>query len=298
MNSLPGLINNLNQRADRLEAKLDRALDLFSRIMGNNPDEPNLRVDLDMGERLYTIDLVADIEDLNMYDSILDQLNNSGDALGYAFKKGPITKKDKDSPPAALTIVCKCYNRNPGRNLGDNGNGNMNGRANATDNTKIKDINCKVFYRFNVNPDGTVYLTPKNQAHCHPPNTGPKAELTDQMKLEISRLSKNHKVSSVRDHLETTFGLRISYSAVYNEFRRQFPRLGPLDCQYFLDFLVKNNAYCEKEINENKNLCKLLFVTAKMKSNFAKFGDIVILARCNLQYKYILNPSRHLFRSR
>ena len=104
-----------------------------------------------------------------------------------------------------------------------------------------------------------------------------KVELTDAMKLEISRFTKKDKVSAIKEHIETTFSCRISYSSIYNEFRRQNPRFGPMDCKNFLDFLDRNQALKEYETSENKDLCKLLFVTEKMKANFSKFGDILIL---------------------
>ena len=116
--------------------------------MGDNPDQPSLRIESNMNERQYLADFLSDIEELNSYDSILDQLNQSGDLLGFSFKKEPMTKRKKDKPPTALTIVCKCYNRNPGRSANSD---------TSCENGFIKDINCKVFYRFNVNPDGSVY---------------------------------------------------------------------------------------------------------------------------------------------
>jgi len=43
-------------------------------------------------------------------------------------------------------------------------------------------------------------------------------------------------------------------------------------------FRQKCSFIYEFEVNENKNLSKLLlFVTEKMKANFSKFGDILIL---------------------
>jgi len=88
------------------------------------------------------------------------------------------------------------------------------------------------------------------------------------MKLEISRFTKKDKVSAIKEHLESIFSCRISYSSTYNEFRRQNPRFGPLYCQNFMDFLVRNAALYEFEANENKNLSKLLFGTEKMEANF------------------------------
>ena len=177
-------MNNSNSRIESLEEKMDKVLSLFQKVLGNNVEDPNVRV---VDESQFSIDLLADIEELNTYENILDQLNQSGDALGYSFKKGPMTK-EKGKPASALTIVCKYYNRNPTRTTNNEG---------INSNSQIKDVNCKSFYRFNVSSDGSVYRTTYNQIHNHGPNTSVKVELIDAMKLEISRFTKKDKVSAI-----------------------------------------------------------------------------------------------------
>ena len=174
-------INNSNLRIENLEEKMDKVLSLFQKVLGNNIEDPNVRI---VDERQFSIDLLAEIEDLNTYENILDQLNQAGDTLGYSFKKGPMTK-EKDKPPSALTIiVCKFYNRNPTRSTNAEG---------INVNFQIKDINCKAYYRFNVSSGGSVYFTTHNQAHNQGPNTSVKVELSDATKLEISRFTKKTK---------------------------------------------------------------------------------------------------------
>jgi len=72
-----------------------------------------------------------------------------------------MTKK-KDQNPTALSIVCKYCNRNAYKENGNVARG-------PKQSTLIKEINCKAYYRFKVNKDGTVYLTTYNQSHNHPP---------------------------------------------------------------------------------------------------------------------------------
>ena len=129
-----------------------------------------------------------------------------------------------------------------------------------------------MFYRFGVNNDGTVYLTTFNQGHSHPPNLSPRAELTDGMKLEISRFN-----TEIKDHIEKTFNCKMMYATIYNEFKRQFPRLGPEDCQKFIDFLDINNCSYKSCVGENRALSRLLFITPAMQNHYTKYSDILLI---------------------
>ena len=62
-------INNSNLRIENLEEKMDKVLSLFQKILGNNIEDPNVRI---VDERQFSIDLLAEIEDLNTYENILD----------------------------------------------------------------------------------------------------------------------------------------------------------------------------------------------------------------------------------
>lgn len=257
--------NSNNERLSALEKKVDTTLDLLKKVLGLEMNELDLKVQLN--EKAYTLDLVSEIQDIDNYDAILELLNELGDKNGYNFKKGPMTKK-KGELPSAKTIVCRYYNRNPEKSLPD---------EQISEPNLIKHTNCKAFYRFMLNIDGSVFLTTFNQSHSHPPNFSLKSELTDAMKLEIGRFHKRSKVTEIKDHIETTFNCKINYSTVYNEFRRQFPLFGPDDCQKFIEFLETNNCAYKNSLEENTSLSKLIFSTQIMRKNYEKFSDIVLI---------------------
>jgi len=97
------------------------------------------------------------------------------------------------------------------------------------------------------------------------------------MKLEITRFNKRSKVYEIKEHLESTFNCSLPYSRVYNEFRRQHPRFGIDDCQMFIEFLQLNGALFRQSRTSDNALCRLLFSTQKMASNFRRFGDILLI---------------------
>ena len=70
----------------------------------------------------------------------------------------------------------------------------------------------------------------------------------------------------------------LSYKALYQEFRRIFPSLGPNDAEHFITWCEQNEFLVEKIIDQdNKHFTKLFICSNLMKSHFKEYGDIVIL---------------------
>lgn len=261
------LENFFTQKFNSIEKKFDEKLDKVIEAVAAKKEE---EVKENIKDITYTLELEEEIRDLDNFDAILEQLNQKANTQGYAFKKGVI-KKYKDKPATSRHIVCKYFDRNKSKTS------SVSSKS-PTDKILIKNINCQAFYRFNIRSDGSVSLVRSNQEHNHGPYFGQKVELTSQMKVEIGRFNKSSKISEVKEHMEVTFGIRFDYWCIYNEFRRQFPRLGEQDCHYFLQFLDKNQCLHRKDPHQGQNpLCKLLFVTPKMLQDYTKYSDILLV---------------------
>jgi hypothetical protein len=209
-------------------------------------------------------DLLSEIEDLDDFDAILETMNQFGSDAGFAFKKGQVFQ-------TAKTIVCKFYDRNKGKS-------EKAEKKVEEQRQLIKDIGCKVYYRFSISSDGSVILTKFNQGHNHPPTNCAKRELTPAIKCFMAgKYKKSDKPCDVRDPLEIIFGTRLGYWQVYREFRDLYPRLGINDCRIFLGFLSSNNApHYEVTDSHSQAACRIYLQTQLMHENYGKFGDIVL----------------------
>ncbi len=69
----------------------------------------------------------------------------------------------------------------------------------------------------------------------------------------------------------------LNYQKVYYHFRKVRPLLGNKDCQYFVNYLSGKLFDFHYNVDDDQNLCKIVFVSSVMKQNYKDFGDIVLI---------------------
>jgi len=177
------------------------------------------------------IDLVPDIENLNNYATTLEALNQVGNDVGYSFKNG------QSALNIAKTIICQNSNRNRKGSLYSSRLEEDNDGAKL----KVSDVDCRAYYRFRINNDGTVILTTYNQQHNYSPTMTDKQEVRTQMKTYLRENSKKlDHMSDVKDQVEVALTCKVDYWKIYKEFRRLYPRLGSKECENFVKFWDEN----------------------------------------------------------
>ena len=260
--------SELKETLTTLSRRLADLTDLMRELIGQNQ---NARPAFFQRDDQNEFDLISEIEDMDNFDCILETMNQYGNSAGFAFKRG------QSYSTTAKSIICKYYDRNKSKNT-------KNEQASPEakpENRKqlIKDVDCKVYYRFSVNADDRVILTKFYQIHNHLPCVYARGELTTPIKLYmVGRYRKTDKVCDVRDSLESIFGLKLDYWRVYREFRSLYPRLGANDVRVFLEFLNSNNALHYEIIDsQTQAACRLYFQTRLMHEHYDKFGDIMLI---------------------
>ena len=99
------------------------------------------------------------------------------------------------------------------------------------------------------------------------------------MKEDLAYLPRRTSIIDIVDYLEVRYKKKgFNYAKVYREFRKLRPLLGPKDCSFLCQYLLKNNFITHFMIDEeDKTLCKLFFISETMRENYLQSGDIILI---------------------
>jgi len=261
------------KRIDILEEKISFISNALEKCLGVSltSDEANMNL-IPLKEKSFSIPLSNEIHELDDFDVILETLNQEGNEKGIGFKKGT-QKQKKGESPFQKSIICRLKDRNKAKHPSSEEIGKP-GSSRAL----VKNVDCPACYKFSVEKDRTVKLYFAKEEHNHAPFFAVQKKLTSQMISDIAKFSSTSKVCEIREFLENKYSTRLDYMAVYNQFRTFFPRFRKEDCQNFMNYLELNGATSKcYPVEDDGSLCKLVFSTKLMKSNYEKFGDVVLV---------------------
>jgi len=95
---------------------------------------------------------------------------------------------------------------------------------------------------------------------------------------EIKHFNKNASVIMIKEFFEQRFKVDLGYKAVYSEFRKIFPHLGPKDAEVFIKLCKERSFLVEHGIDEiNRHETKFFICSSLMKFHYELYGDIVLV---------------------
>jgi len=259
-----------------------------TQVLPSQPEEEKKEIVEEMNEETF-IKLKHHISELEDIDDIIHKLNTEGEKDGVIFKKGTIQKWD-DGSFKYKSIICSHINRNFNsvkqifKKEGKRSLENEQSQKNSAS-------KCKAFYRLKYEQKTEKFLgiISYHEGHKGHGFKIKKKELTEAMIEEIKHFKKNANVSQIKDFLENRFKVDLNYSAVYNEYKKAFPLLGPEDAQNFLLWCQEHNFEVAKHIDESNPYYTKLFVCSDlMKAHFKCYGDVVIVDATYRTNKYKL----------
>ena len=255
-----------------LEQRLEQLSIAFERYVGIslNPEASTTNIVL-LQNKAILLSLAREIEDIEDYDVALETLNQQGNEKGVEFKRG-IQKQLKGESPYERSIICRFTDRNKEKHI-------LTEKAGTTkeEKTYIKNVNCPVFYRFSVT-NGKIVLNRCYEEHNHPLFLGNQKKLTAPMITDISSFSRKSKVIEIKDFLEAKYDTRLDYMSIYHQLRLYQPRFNINDCQYFLNYLIKQETSFRTVISEeSQSLTKLEFDFVYLLFGFSNFLYFIIL---------------------
>ena len=251
-----------------------------SQSLQNDDKLPNLQTT--ESKTAIEIDLLTTFdEDITDMNEVLDALNAEASKLGYCFKKGP-SYKSKDLQYASIYCKYKQRNKKKDRKRDEN-TSDISDEEDLKDdkglnipNSKNKTLLCEAFYRFRYNKETrTYFLNTFDQIHSHKAIDIQKT--TQPMIKDLHSFKKKRPIIDILRCLESKYHCTLDYKQVYYEFRKIKPLFGPEDCSNFINYLQSIYSSLEYLVDDSNGLCKFIFATPAMKTNYKLFGDVLLL---------------------
>ena len=208
-----------------------------------------------------------DEEEIRSPSEVFQKLNLEASEQGHKFFKGPTNKK---------TGYCYFYCKYRFKTVDIKDEEGVNNSKKKINSSKIN-INCPSYYSLKRQRNGAYILKGFNLLHNH--KGVDFDDLTESMKQDLNYIPQWVSIVDVVDYLEAKYGMRkLNYQKVYYHFRKIRPLLGPRDCEHFHQHLVENNFLVRTAVDStDQALCKIIFISPVMKTNYDFFGDIILI---------------------
>ena len=214
----------------------------------------------------------------------LELFNNLGEELFLRFKKGSnsyqnIKKfceikeknpelidnnfKKNDNVLTNFRIECLFSERNKHSKEKQKKNTILIGGSNGKRDSVV--TGCLSYYSFSINYDDEKNIfyykvISCNDIHNHENKKLEETSLSEEMRNELKAFTK-----------------QISYSAIFNEFRKIYPRFNKNDAEELIKKLKYKGFYFKYEMNTNDSLKNIIFLSGKMRKTYELFGKSGIM---------------------
>ena len=116
-----------------------------------------------------------------------------------------------------------------------------------------------------------------NDIHNHENKKLEETSLSEEMRNELKAFTKQTPIYLIRSFLENKYKLTLSYSAIFNEFRKIYPRFNKNDAEELIKKLKYKGFYFKYEMNTDDSLKNIIFLSGKMRKTYELFGKSGIM---------------------